>query len=293
MGVKVSICIPTFNQIEFLKKNLESIVIQSFTDYEIVISDDSTNDAVKKFVDAFLKNRSIKYIYHHNSPGLGSPINWNKAISLASGEYIKILHHDDWFSKEDSLLKFVNALNDTTNSDFAFCSSNIFDVKNETYSLNSPDNDFLNNLKKDPLILFNCNKIGAPSATIFRNDNKLEFDAKMSYLVDVDFYIQCLQQNPEYTFINEPLITNTSNSSNQVTASSINKKIQIGEYCYLYNKWFNGKFPTKKYRIFFKDLFAWYNLTSFNEIELMGYEKPRPHWIFRLLTLQAKLKKND
>ncbi|MDX2173405.1 MAG: glycosyltransferase family A protein [Bacteroidota bacterium] len=293
MSVKVSICIPTFNQIEFLKKCLESIVIQIFTDFEIVISDDSTNTEVEKLVVAFFKNKNIKHTYHHNSPSLGSPANWNKAISLASGKYIKIMHHDDWFSKEDSLLKFVNTLENNDNSDFAFCSSNIFDVKNETYSLNSPDSDFLNTLKNDPLTLFNSNKIGAPSATIFRNINKLVFDNKMSYLVDVDFYIQCLKQNPRFIFINEPLIINTSNNSNQVTASSINKKIQIGEYCYLYNKWFNGKIPTKKYRVFFKDLFAWYNLNSFNEIESMGYEKPRPHWIFRLLTLQAKLKRND
>jgi hypothetical protein len=101
-----------------------------------------------------------------------------------------------------------------------------------------------------------------------------------------------MKLNPNFIFINDLLITNTSNYPLQVTASSINKQVQIGEYCYLYNKIFDGKFPSKKYRIFFKDLFAWYKLKSFNEIVEMGYEKPRPHWAFKLLSIQAKFKRN-
>lgn len=288
MGVKVSICIPTYNQTEFLKKNLDSIILQSFKDFEVIISDDSTNNEVENLVYTIFKNTNIKYTYHHNSVSLGSPANWNKAISIANGEYIKIMHHDDWFSDENSLAKFVDTFEKNSNSNFVFCSSKIFNVKDNTYSFNLPDNDFLYRLKHDSLVLFNCNKIGAPSATMFRKSNNLLFDAKMSYLVDVDFYIRSLQKNSCFVFINEPLITNTSNYASQVTASSINKKVQIGEYCYLYNKLFDGKFPEKKYRVFFKDLFAWYKLESFDEIENLGYEKPRPHWIFKWLAIKAR-----
>ncbi len=292
MSVKVSICIPTYNQTEFLKKNLESVAIQTFKDFEVIITDDSTTNDVKELVEFFFLSNPCNYIYHKNKNKLGSPANWNKAISLANGEYIKIMHHDDWFSNEHSLGLFVKALDDNKQSDFAFSATSIFDVSNTTYSTNIPDNEFLNQLKKDALVLFNCNKIGAPTTTIYRKNSQLLFDEKMSYLVDVDFYIQCLKLNPNFIFINDLLITNTSNYPHQVTASSINKQVQIGEYCYLYNKIFDGKFPSKKYRIFFKDLFAWYKLDSFNEIEEMGYQKPRPYWIFKLLSIQAKFKIN-
>ncbi len=290
MPVKVSICIPTYNQTEFLKKNLESIRQQTYKNFEVIITDDSTNDAVKKEVESFFASFSCEYTYHKNEQGLGSPANWNKAISLAKGEYIKIMHHDDWFTNETSLGLFVNALESNSMADFAFSSTSIYDVTGQTYSTNVPDSAFLMQLKNDPLVLFNCNKIGAPSATIYRNSTTTRFDEKMSYLVDIDFYIQILKQNPNYVFIHELLITNTSNYPHQVTSSSINKEVQIGEYCYLYNKLYDGKFPSKKYRIFFRDLFAWYKLNSFNEIEAMGYEKPRPHWIFKWLSIQAKMK---
>jgi len=291
MPVKVSICIPTYNQTEFLKKNLESIRLQTYKDFEVIITDDSTTDVVKKEVESFFASFACQYTYHKNEPALGSPANWNKAISLATGRYIKIMHHDDWFTNESSLGIFVNALDMNSKADFAFSSTSIYDVTKQTYSTNIPDSDFLMQLNQDPLVLFNCNKIGAPSTTIYRNNKGIRFDEKMSYLVDIDFYIQYLKYNPDFVFINELLITNTSNYPHQVTSSSITKEVQIGEYCYLYNKLFDGAFPSKKYRIFFKDLFAWYKLNSFNEIEDMGYEKPRPHWIFNWLSILAKMKK--
>ena len=289
MPVKVSICIPTYNQVEFLKKNLESIRIQTYKDFEVIITDDSTDDHVEQEVKRFFSEVPCTYTYHKNVPSLGSPANWNKAVSLAKGEYIKIMHHDDWFSKATSLETFVSAL-DKENAGFAFCGTSIYDVSKGTYSSNIPGPDFLAELKKDPLVLFNNNKIGAPSAVIYKR-GEIIFDEHMSYLVDIDFYIQCLRHNRNFVFINDLLITNTSNYPHQVTSSSITKEVQIGEYCYLYNKLFDGKFPSKKYRVFFRDLFAWYKLNSFNEIEKMGHQKPRPHWIFNWLAIQAKWKK--
>ncbi|MFO0355594.1 MAG: glycosyltransferase family 2 protein [Sphingobacteriaceae bacterium] len=292
MSVKVSICIPTYNQTEFLKKNLESIIAQTFTDHEIIITDDSTTNEVEELVKQFFKLHPVNYIYHKNNSSLGSPANWNKAISLAKGEYIKILHHDDWFKEKDSLEKFVNALDHYPQSNLAYSATSILNAKDNTYSVNKPDSEYRNSLHADPLVLFNNNRIGAPSATIYRASTDIRFDERISYLVDVDFYLQLLSANSNATFIEEALIVNVSHLDTQVTASSINKKTQIGEYCYMYNKWFKGKFPNTKLRLFFKDLFAWYKLNSFDEIETLGYEKPEPQWIFKLLFFQSKFSKH-
>jgi len=289
MSIKVSICIPTFNQTEFLKKNLESILSQSFKNYEIIISDDSTDNRVQALVENTLKNSGVQYIYHHNKQSLGSPANWNKAIELSSGEYIKIMHHDDWFSDSESLNVFVQSLDQHPQCDLVFCNSSILNVSTQTYSINQPDANFLNELQKNSFSLFNNNQIGAPSATIYRSKLKMKFDEKMSYLVDVDFYIRLLQTNHQFFHINNALIVNTSHHAEQVTAKSINKITQVGEYCFLYHKLMPNKFPEKKYRIFFRDLFAWYKLDSFQEIENKGYPIPSPNFIFKLLLLHAKL----
>src|SRR5687767_9673514 len=102
---KVSICIPAYNQVEFLRKTLNSILNQNFQDYEIIISDDFQDNSVKKLLLEFDLKGKMKY--YQNNPSFGSPKNWNFSISKAQGEYIKILHHDDFFTTSECLAKFV------------------------------------------------------------------------------------------------------------------------------------------------------------------------------------------
>jgi glycosyltransferase involved in cell wall biosynthesis len=288
--VKVSICIPTYNQTDFLEKNLDSICAQSFRDFEVVVSDDSSDQRVEELVTRKLKNSGLAYTYHHNSVALGSPANWNKAVSMASGAYIKIMHHDDWFSTEKSLAAFVTAFDNHAQSDFVFCDSLILNVQENKYHTHQINPDFLKALPHDAMLLFNNNQIGSPTAVMYRA-NAVQFDEKLSYLVDVDFYLQCLQKNTRLAHVADALIVNTSNHAAQVTARSINQTTQIGEYCYLYQKWMGGHVPKKKWRVFFRDLFAWYGLKNFEEITTHGYPIPEPRWCFKLLLFQSRLKK--
>ena len=114
----VSICIPAYKRADFLERCLDSILQQSFQQYEIVITDDSPTDELKP-----LSEKDERIVYVKNEQPLGSPANWNKAISLAKGKYIKIMHHDDWFSSPDALSRFVQALEENPSSLFAFSAS--------------------------------------------------------------------------------------------------------------------------------------------------------------------------
>ena len=53
----------------------------------------------------------------------GATGNWNEAVRHASGEYIKIMHHDDWFTDRDCLARFVEMLEEHPEADLAFCGS--------------------------------------------------------------------------------------------------------------------------------------------------------------------------
>src|SRR5688500_14571649 len=104
----ISICIPAYKNTLFLKRLLDSIAEQTYQDYEVIITDDSPDDIVEKFVQGYQKIPSI--FYYRNPYSLGTPENWNEAIRKSTGTWIKLMHNDDWFSGPDSLALFYAAI---------------------------------------------------------------------------------------------------------------------------------------------------------------------------------------
>ena len=118
MNHLVSICIPAYKQPALLERCLDSISKQSYNPVEIHISDDTPDDSVKIIVEKFAHELNISY--HQNLKPLGSPQNWNAAINRAKGKYVLLLHHDDFFTKEDSLEKFIAPLEKDPSTEFVF-----------------------------------------------------------------------------------------------------------------------------------------------------------------------------
>jgi len=255
---KVSICIPTFKQINYLRKTLDSIVIQDYEDFEIIVTDDTPDNSVKQFIDTY--DFKGKLSYYKNAVALGSPENWNECIRKASGKYIKTMHHDDWFFEPASLRKFVDALENEPNAGFAFSLVNSYNEKLNKYNRHEVTQEFISNLRLDPALLFFSNLIGPPSATIFKKDLELSFDRNLKWVVDIDFYIHYLLKN-KFVFINEVLISSVNNAAHSVTNDCINKEVEIFEYTYLYKKIYKGSL-SKKYIEFFKNLFIRYDVNK-------------------------------
>ncbi|MFC0427912.1 glycosyltransferase family 2 protein [Chryseobacterium scophthalmum] len=233
---KVSICIPTYNNLEAFKRCLHSVLIQTYTDYEVVVTDDSSNEDIKNYLAG---NSNLENIfYFKNQKALGSPENWNEAIRKSKGDYIKILHHDDWFTHENSLGIFVQLLDKHPASAFAFVASKNINLENNTIiNYNRPSKEKIDEIKNNPITLLNGNFIGAPSATIFRKNNFSIFDVNTIWFVDIDFYIQILTQNNNLIFSEIDAIS-IGASPTQITKSvESNKAINIVEHFYLLNKW--------------------------------------------------------
>ncbi len=228
---KVSICIPAYKRPDVLKRSLDSILKQDFTDFEIIITDDSPDDSVENLVNSYPPGIIN---YYRNPNTLGSPENWNESIRKAQGEYIKILHHDDWFASSDSLGKFVNMLDENPAVDIAFSAScDIHPSHKKTHILNDRVRSLIEN---EPEFLYKGNQIGAPDVCIFRNNKDYFFDSSLVWLVDIDFYIQILKQNPLFIYTKEVLIyigISELQVTNQCLADSA---LQIQESIYLYKK---------------------------------------------------------
>lgn len=88
----VSICIPTYNRLEFLKKSLQSALNQTYENIEIVISDNSDNEETKNYIEC-IDNKKIRYV--KNIKNIGPFLNSNQAVFLSKGKYVKYLLDDD------------------------------------------------------------------------------------------------------------------------------------------------------------------------------------------------------
>ncbi|HNW26157.1 MAG TPA: glycosyltransferase family 2 protein [Candidatus Gastranaerophilaceae bacterium] len=231
--IKVSVTIPTYNNLESFKRTLNSVLCQTFSDFEIIITDDSENDDIKIYT-ALLNDERIKYF--KNPQKMGAPKNWNEGIKKAQGEYVKILHHDDWFADENSLKKFVELMDKNPQCDFGYSKSVDFNVETKKIKTRKAEK-YVSKIEKNPFELYLCNRIGSPSVVIFRNKNDLLFDENLKWLVDLDLYIEALIRNNKIAFINKVLV-NIGISQAQITNScQDNQKVEIYELFYLYNKY--------------------------------------------------------
>lgn len=95
--IKLSVCIPVFNGEDFIKEAIDSVLNQSFKDFEIIIVDNNSTDKTVFIVKSYNDPR-IRLI--QNETNIGLIPNWNKAIENAQGEYIKILPADDFIYPE-------------------------------------------------------------------------------------------------------------------------------------------------------------------------------------------------
>ena len=236
---KVSICIPAYNQPRFIKRLLDSILTQTYNNYEIIITDDSNDNSVSEIVQSY---KDIRIKYYKNMLPLGSPLNWNEAINKSDGDYFKIMHHDDWFKDEFSLENFVNSIEEN-NDCFVFSQSESFNYKGYI-SCNCPTNDSVNDIKTNPMQLFLSNDIGDPSTTIFKK-SELKFDENLKWFVDVEFYARFIKLNSNIFYINKPLVC-IGVHPDQVTHECMHdKKLIYKEFLYSFNKLYDQKITSK------------------------------------------------
>lgn len=232
-GAFISICIPAYKHVEYLKRLLDSVAIQTFKNYEIVITDDSPGIEVEKLALGY-KNLPIRYI--KNKTPLGSPENWNSSIRNATGEWIKIMHDDDWFSSSQSLEEFADVAKSGIGDYFIFSGFVEVDVEKQVKKEHITNSLFLGLLKKSPLTLFKKNFIGHPSTTLFRNKTEYIFDNQFKWVVDIEFYIRYLNRYKNFIAIKKPLI-NIGISEDQITKEVFrNPKVEIPEALELLGK---------------------------------------------------------
>jgi glycosyltransferase involved in cell wall biosynthesis len=275
---KASICIPAFKAPQFFTKVIDSVVAQEYPDYEVIVTDDSPDDSIRNILAA--RQFSAPLTYVKNIETLGPARNWNKAVGLAKGKYIKIMHHDDWFLSPSSLGRFVAAMDTNAEIVMVFSAAEAYGQDQSLKFVHSPAAGLIASLKKDPGILFFGNIIGPPSSIMYRNQPGFAFDEKLKWLIDIDFYMRLLQNGNGFAYIEEPLVGVTVDGNHQVTRGcQNNKNVEIQEYLYLYSKCPNHRKRFLQYLKFFSNLFKRFSIASGRELSDLAPDVMIPRYL--------------
>jgi glycosyltransferase involved in cell wall biosynthesis len=220
-----SICIPAYEMrgcgLDFLKFNLKTFKQQSFSDFEVVISDHSQNDDIENLCKE--SDLKIKYIKNSNNIG-NSSANINNAIKNASGKWIKVLFQDDFLYGKNALLDLRNFIlqnfqtySDNCDENGIFENNDNLDEKGwvVTASEHTTDGNNLINPYQPrwslEAIQKGHNTISSPSVLCFKNDkDNIFFDENLNWFMDLDYYYRLFLK------YGEPKILNSINAVNRV-----------------------------------------------------------------------------
>jgi glycosyltransferase involved in cell wall biosynthesis len=222
----VSVCIPCYSMRgkgqEFLNTLLHSIEMQSYKNFEVVISDHSEDEKVLEVCKLYDTKFKISYIKNDYKRG-NSSANVNVAISNANHKLIKVMFQDDFFVNENAL-KEISTLPD------GWAATPFIHTDENASSFFRP---FLP-LFHDKIAL-GQNTLGCPSVIHFFKDVQTRFDENTIWLMDCDFYQQL------YNKYGSPRILKQINLAVRIWGDSVSghvtEEVKSNEFRYIKEKY--------------------------------------------------------
>ena len=204
----ISVCIPAYNNEAFIGTAIESVLNQTFADFELVVIDDCSSDRTREKVHAFRDPR-IRVV--ENERNLGHEGNWNKALREARGRFVKILPGDDLLHAR-CLERQLAAFEDPAAEGVALvaCARDIIDAKGRKFMRRrfpGADGPISGLEAVRRCVRAGTNLIGEPAAVLM--PTKLvaragAFDGTNLYVIDLDFWVRLLLLGSLFA-IDEPL----------------------------------------------------------------------------------------
>lgn len=109
----LSVIIPNYNHAPYLKQRIESILSQTWHDFEIIILDDCSTDNSRQVIENYRNHPKVsKVLYSETNGGIAFK-QWQKGIELAKGEWVWIAESDDW-CENNFLETLINGIKSTT-----------------------------------------------------------------------------------------------------------------------------------------------------------------------------------
>jgi len=199
--MRFSIAIPTYEAkgygVAFLDELFQSILSQTFTDYEVVVSDHSRDGQILTLCDKYSKKMRINYTRNFYDRGNG-PANTNVALEHCKGEIIKIMFADDLFVNNNALQTISDTF-DSTGAGWVVTGFNHTSDGKNFYRPMVP--------RWSEHLLEGQNFMGGPSIVSMKREAAVPFDPVCKMLMDTEFYHRMRLKNGMPHIIKDILVT--------------------------------------------------------------------------------------
>ena len=195
---KVSVVVPNYNHEAYLPQRLESILNQTFQDFELILLDDCSTDGSRDVLERYRNHPKVNAVVYNNANS-GSPFKqWDRGIAMAKGDWVWIAESDD-FADSDFLSTLLDAAERVDGCVLAYCESTVCNVAGEyLYASKSHFQvptvfSLAEYLKLDRFFIINV------SSVLFRRDavpeaRKRILYERLSYCGDILFYGMLLEK---------------------------------------------------------------------------------------------------
>lgn len=224
---------------------MESVLKQTFSDYELIISDNASGDSTAAVISSF-KDRRINHIRKKKNIGLVD--NWNSCLAAAKGKYITIFHDDD-LMLPDNLACKVEALDRNERAGMVHSNFHIIDESGSITKKNAhfiESQDFVETgssfLRKS---LLGFNPVNPPSAVIRKEcyEKLGGFNEKVHFTIDLEFWMR-IAMFYDVIYLAKPLIEYRMYHKNGWTSSKYFTEIDGTTYSNL--KGLQDEYTTRK-----------------------------------------------
>lgn len=220
MSARLSILIPTYDYPEGLERILAGFRGDVPAELEILISDDSDGDQVGRLVEAFSRHFPGSLHYRRNRPALGAVGNWNALLEQATGEYLLLLHHDEYPLGDGFASRAIDLLERCSEDVDAVVMGCILVSDNgSVLRPHLPDAIRWLIIDRLPAYLFKRNVLGPASCLIARRSLYPRFDDRLRWLVDVDAYYRLRQTTSRWRICSGLKIASRQGRKDSITAS--------------------------------------------------------------------------
>jgi len=191
LSPKVSILIPTYNYADYLDETIQSVLDQTFSDFELIIVDNNSTDHTQEVVKRYLSDPRISF--YKNEKNLGLVGNWNRCIEYARGEFIKFLCADDKFHPR-LLEKFIPIME-------LYPTVSLVTSYRQTFGFYTKIlKPSFEGMQKGEKVIYECliegkgNCIGEPTTVMFRKSGLKvgKFDPNYISIVDLNMWLRLL-----------------------------------------------------------------------------------------------------